>query len=506
MSVSRPSRPRPARPLAAVATAAVATAAVVALAVVAPRAGAQLVTPKTIPVAQGDQFEIFPSSAVGMGGARIALADTLRDPFVNPAKATRLGDARLFGAPTFYTVSGNAGGGRTLPVGSSARFGAWTGAATVALQQLDKGEAPFAAGTRLTDRTAVNHYAAAALARPLGGSGWALGVGGEWAGLAAVDGVNLLYDGSDRIAQDGHMLDARVGLAREWGGGRTFELLLVHNRFAMTHDVTWSRWTWDQPAGRGVRQETRERNEDRTNIWGVHLEYERPLAAAGWRVGWLGTANVLSHPKIPNYVVMSIPRDPGTTYAYNLGVGVARAVGPATFAADVIYEPMWSETWADAAADTTGPNGVVVPRGARTVENRFRFSNAIVRLGVGREATLGASDALALGVRAGVALHAIDYRLDQRNNVLRTDRAQREAWMEWSPTWGLTFRFPEVELRYHGRYTTGVGRPGVANWGLEDGSLRAVAGGGIIAAPSGPLTLQDAHVVSHQVIFALPLR
>ena len=30
--------------------------------------------------------------------------------------------------------------------------------------------------------------------------------------------------------------------------------------------------------------------------------------------------------------------------------------------------------------------------------------------------------------------------------------------------------------------------------------------GGIIAAPSGPLTLQDAHVLSHQVSFSLPLR
>src|SRR3712207_7376110 len=37
---------------------------------------------------------------------------------------------------------------------------------------------------------------------------------------------------------------------------------------------------------------------DRTNLWGLHLEYERPLATAGWRVGYLATANRLSHPKI----------------------------------------------------------------------------------------------------------------------------------------------------------------------------------------------------------------
>src|SRR5437773_8512427 len=45
---------------------------------------AQLIPIKTIPIAQGDQFQIFPANNLGMGSVSIALADSLNDPFVNP--------------------------------------------------------------------------------------------------------------------------------------------------------------------------------------------------------------------------------------------------------------------------------------------------------------------------------------------------------------------------------------------------------------------------------------
>ena len=52
---------------------------------------AQLISIKAVPIAQGDQFAIFPSNNFGMGGVSIALADTLLDPCVNPAKGARVG-------------------------------------------------------------------------------------------------------------------------------------------------------------------------------------------------------------------------------------------------------------------------------------------------------------------------------------------------------------------------------------------------------------------------------
>src|ERR1041384_4581143 len=51
----------------------------------APTLGAQLISIKTVPIAQGDQFDIFPSQHRGMGGVSLALADTLLDPLRYPA-------------------------------------------------------------------------------------------------------------------------------------------------------------------------------------------------------------------------------------------------------------------------------------------------------------------------------------------------------------------------------------------------------------------------------------
>src|SRR4051794_19019304 len=93
------------------------TAIVVALSTL-PQAAAQLIQIKTLPIADGDQWRIFPSANAGMASVSIALADSLLDPFINPAKASRLsssGKAMFFGSPTFYSVSQNAGGGQTLP-------------------------------------------------------------------------------------------------------------------------------------------------------------------------------------------------------------------------------------------------------------------------------------------------------------------------------------------------------------------------------------------------------
>jgi len=70
-------------------------------------AEAQLVTPKTVPVFQNQQFDILPSATAGMAGLSIALDDSLADPFVSPAKATRLRGGSFFSAPFSHTISGN---------------------------------------------------------------------------------------------------------------------------------------------------------------------------------------------------------------------------------------------------------------------------------------------------------------------------------------------------------------------------------------------------------------
>src|SRR5437867_683055 len=105
-------------------------------------ARAQLIPIKTIPIAQGDQFQIFPANNLGMGSASIALADSLADPFANPAMGTRLTAARFFGSPTLYSVSRNAGGGRSLPFAVLTRRALWYGGLALALQQVDPSRPP----------------------------------------------------------------------------------------------------------------------------------------------------------------------------------------------------------------------------------------------------------------------------------------------------------------------------------------------------------------------------
>src|SRR5206468_12483793 len=109
----------------------------VVLLTVAGAAPAQSIPIQTVPIVPADQFDMFPSYTLAMGGVSIAVPDTLHDPFVNPAKGSRLRAARFFGSPTFYSVSHDAGAGRTLPLGIFSTAGTWYGGLARALQQVD---------------------------------------------------------------------------------------------------------------------------------------------------------------------------------------------------------------------------------------------------------------------------------------------------------------------------------------------------------------------------------
>lgn len=465
-------------------------------------AGAQLISLKTVPIASGDQFLVFPSRTLGMGGLSIALDDTLSGPFTNPARGSRVQGAPVFGSPTLYTISDDNGAGRTLPAGALFGSDRWFGGALLAFQQIVN-EPPGLRGgpvfdlaptpSRLSERSSYNRYAFGMLGRKLPGGVAVAGsvFGGD---LDAVDGVDLLYPTAQGIDQDGHMLDYRLGVSRETGDGRSYELLLLHNRLRMRHEVSYLQWGRDpMPGLPHVRMET---NLDRTSTWGVHLRSVQPFVEEGTRLGVILTGNWKSHPKIPNYELANLPRDPGNSQAYNVGVGLARTVGPATMGLDVVYEPAWSDTWAEAdTAMRTGSGGTIAP-GGKTVENDFRFSNALVRMGVGREDGR-------TGFQLGLQLRSVDYRLKQRDNVLETRREQEEGWLEWTPTWGAALKFPEFEVRYVGRFTTGTGRPGVA-WSPGRAADFAL-GSDVLLAPSGPLTLQESRVWMHQVSVSVPL-
>ena len=467
---------------------------------------AQIVTPKSVPVHQGDQFDFLPSSRSGMANVWIALDDSLLDPFANPAKVTRQRVSAVFALPYFHSISGGRGGGKTMPVGGFFASGPWSGAVSVAVQQLDRANQFF--GTPLSERTALNQYATGVIGRQFS-RGLSVGLAAHVAGLGAVDGVDLMYAGSDTIRQDGSAADIRLGLTKQWEGNRTFELVAVHNRTSMTHDVHTTFWGFRHgPIGPATPVSTWDHNEDKTHIWGLHTEYVRPVGTEGWRMGWLATANRLSHPKIPNFRLMNIPRDPGNTNAFNLGLGFGRVAGGATFGVDFIYEPIFSETWADAARDTAIVGGGTIPAGGRTVENTFRFTNTKMRLGISRERASRRNPTTVSGFQFGLALGTVNYRLKQRDNVQRTNRVQNEHWMEWAPTFGYRYASREFEVLYNVRMTCLSGSECLPNFGGDDVSISApapVQGGGVIVAPS-PLTFDGGRATVHRITVRLPIR
>jgi hypothetical protein len=448
--------------------------------VVARTASAQLINIRTVPIAQADQFDILPSQNAGMGGALIALQDTLLDPFRNPAAGARLRASRIFSSPALYSVSSDAGSGRALPLGAYLRAGRWFGALAVALQQLESSgridqvrflnsNPPLPPGSGIFPSIAPtaphathgNDFVSAVFGRQLSESGLSLAGSVGWAGLKAVDGVDQLYPGSQGVDQAGHSLDIRLGLLKEFADSRSFEAVVLRNEFAMRQGVAYLDPFWDPATQQTQFRERDELNLDQTNTWGLNLQYSLPLAA-GWRIGWMATANSMSHPHIPDYQIMNIPRDPGRSAAFDFGMGVSRRNGPATFGLDVVFEPIWTHTWAGAAAVT--PTAIpedTLPIGATTIDNHFQFSNALVRMGVGREVPLGAAGGSAI-VQFGLTVQSVRYRLIQNDNVQASTRNFVQSWVEWAPTWGLGFHFAEFDIRYRGSITNGTGRPGGA--------------------------------------------
>ncbi len=507
------------------------TVAGIVMATLAPVAlSAQLIQIKTLPIADGDQWRIFPSANAPMGDLSFALADSLLDPFVNPAKGARVPDRGLFfGSPTFYSVSQNAGGGRTLPLGGVFRFGSTFGGFALALQQLDtirgNGQVffPPVATPVATDPAVVpatttvtptapsreNRFAFASLGQSFAARSLSVAGSVLWSGLRNIDGVDLLYTGSQGVNQHGSALDARLGLTKEWAGRRgtrTAEAILLHNRFDMAHDVTWADQVWDPNTRNFLSRARVDHNLDKTNTWGMHLAYSQPLADSGWRFGAIATTNLASHPKLPDYQiaqVMVIPWDPGHTAAYDLGLGVSKSHGPTSLGVEAIFEPIATHTWGEAHGPMQSASGATIPDGGKTTENQFRFSNAILRAGAGHDLRITSDQVIRL--QAGVALRSISYGLDQADHVAETTRHQDEHWVEWTRTWGLSFRFSDLEMRYAGRSVTGTGRPGIVPSGTFFAAADAFTSN-VLAAPAGPLTLTDVRVTTHQFSISVPLR
>ena len=89
---------------------------------------AQFISIKSLPVATGDQFMIYPSQNVAMGGVTIAVSDNWMDPYRNPANGFKTDQQQVFLQPTFYHITNNLGGARTIPATAFPGAGYWRSA------------------------------------------------------------------------------------------------------------------------------------------------------------------------------------------------------------------------------------------------------------------------------------------------------------------------------------------------------------------------------------------
>ncbi|MFQ5550607.1 MAG: hypothetical protein ACE5FJ_05170, partial [Gemmatimonadales bacterium] len=415
-----------------------------------------------------------------------------------------------FALPHLLDVAGNGGSGKTLPFGALIGGGRFFGGVTASIQQLRTAgpETDFPirlpafadpspdvflrpatiSSDRLSDTSNRNLYVHGLFGARLG-RGISVGASAFLSDLDGVEGTEYLYASAESVEQSGTINSFRLGVLREMGPEESMDLVLLHSRVRMRHDVEDIFFRYDSLTG-WTRVRTVTNNLDHTDTWGVPAGYQLPIGDSGWRFGTIATMNYKSHPKIPNYELMNIPRDPGNSWAYNLGVGVSRHIGEARFGVDLIYEPIWSNTWAEADSQIVTSAGRIIFPGSKTIENDFVFSNAIVRFGVAQEDERK-------GFQIGLGVRSISYTLEQDDRVAETFRRQREDWLEWTPTWSFYFNFPDVTLRYTGSATTGTGRPGVAVDGVATPLFDAATD--IVLAPEGSLTLQDVTVFRHRI-------
>lgn len=488
-----------------------------------PDAGqAQSITLRTVPIAAGNQFDFHPSVNAGMGRVSIAISDSLADAFSNPGAGGK-GREHFFLLPSYYSISDGVASTRTIPIGMSAQGSRWFGSGVVATQSLSTGDAfrrfplpmPADVATTIPDpwglaeSAGTNQYVHGSVGLRLS-DGVSIGVSAMLGDIDATDGVEQLFANAWSIDEYGSIQDYRLGLVADLDRGRRLEAVLLHSRYRMTHDitsVTWEltdtlNWLWT-PTVEDAR------NLNKSDTWGAHVEYRQPLEGTNWDVGGLLTLNRKLHPKIPTYDLQAvqnavrppIPRDPGHSWALNIGAGMAWQDERTTFAMDLVYEPAISITWADALEDVTAADGSIIPAGDHTVDNDFSFSNASARIGASRSWN-------DLTFQLGTIMRTFDYRLEQDDHVRQVERTQTEQWTEWTPTWGIALELEGVEVRYIGSAMSSSHFPfpslGSTSTVVFDEGF-ATAGGDVLAPPAGNIVPPDQTVVSHRIQASIPI-
>jgi len=467
---------------------------------------------RTVPLAAGNQADFYPSLSRGMGNLSIAFDDSLSDPLVNPAKTYKLRGLKLFFSPTRNTWSNEDGRAVSTSSGSAKYLG--TAINSMPFGLFLKKNDFFIGGiisyqSYSSERSIPrNWFGSSNTKSDIGNNVYLFGligtyfpelklsVGGSvsWSEFDAMDGVNLLYPGSYDIKQDGRSLNYKIGLVGELSKQDQMEFVIARTTFKSSHEVTYGLpyWRYEDNWISGYRIEL---NKDESKSWVIHTKYNYSINEE-LKIGGIFTVNWKEHPKIPNYALANIPRDPGISTAYNIGVGIVTSGKRTLLGFEYIYEPMTSYTWAEAGMD------FALPPTFKTVENFFDFYNHIIRAGIYTH-----TDVSWLDYRLGIQLHFNKYNLKQNDNVLNTNRTVNENWLETTLCGGLTASISSFQILYSLQVILGNGIVGTEGRGnvLFD-ALAEVRVSDFLIAPYGSLVVEDIPLITQQISFVYNLK
>lgn len=469
---------------------------------------------RTVPVIAANQNQFHPSFARGMGNLSIAFDDPLGGPFINPARTARLQQPTIFSSPTLTGWSNGEGRRVDTPVGSSKypgtsmnsipfggffRIGELFAGGMIAYQGYFAKRSTSTSWGFSSEKTrrdiASNAYLFGLFGARFPESNVSVAGSVSWADYGAIDGVNLLYPGSEDIKQSGRSLEAKLGVVAELTEVDQLEFLAARNTFKAEHEVTYRSSWWPILPPEPVASRT-ELNRDESNGWVLHGAYKRQVDEQ-WKIGGILTVNWKDHPKIPNYDLANIPRDPGTSIAYNLGVGAARYQDSVTWGFEYIYEPITSYTWAEAGEGGGGPS---LPPNFKTVENFFDFSNHIIRVGLHSRSGSGW-----LEHRLGAQLHFYSYDLEQHDNLRQTSRSASHDWLETTLSGGFNLKFSNLELMYTLQVVLGNGLVGTDRATTTTPGFTA-RDNDFLVAPAGNLVVENITLLTHQLTFVYRMR
>lgn len=481
---------------------------------------AQGIPIRTVPIVAINQAEFHLSLARGMGNLSIAFDDPLGDPFINPAKASRIKGVTIFFSPTRNSWSNENGRPVFTSSGSSKYLG--TSMSSIPFGGFFQMGNTYAGGfvgyqgysSKRSTPIPGWEFSFPAIRKDIGSNTYIFGLFGvrfpesnvsiagsiSWADYDAFDGVNLLYPGSYNIKQSGWSRGYKLGILAELTDVDQLEFVAARNVFKARHEVTYPILFNEFNIDSGPFTQTRsERSRDESKGWILHGGYKRRIDDR-WKIGAIVTVNWKEHPKIPNYDLARIPRDPGTSIAYNIGIGAATYGRRSTWGFEYIYEPITSSTWAEAGEGGSLPGSQPLAPDFKTVENFFDFSNHILRIGLQSKTKYAW-----LENRFGVQLHFYKYDLNQHDNIRRTSRFFNYDWLEATLSGGLNIKFSNIELMYTLQVILGNGMVGTnGQWAQElDTNFFAESArvNDFLIAPSGSLVVDKIPLFTHQITF-----